>query len=362
MTGSAQPVIVVENDPFLRVAGIVLDPTTSKERIAAFAEFFEHDLPDFDGWIEDVRSRAAGLVPARVKLVDSQEEFLEALPGATAAILESLQVGEAELAAGKDLKVVQKFGTIMRNIDEGSCKRHGVEVLTLRRRANIACAEHTLGMMLTLAKKFHQIGGRISFEQLREAGYSPKLWDRTHTATSGWARVTGLKMLHESTLGIIGMGEIGRELALRTQTFGMRQLYTQRTRMSEEDERRYGVEYAPLDRLLAESDWVTVQIPGNPSTNDYIDRLQLAQMKPGAVLINTSRPLIVNREAVLEALESGHLGGFALDTLYDIPGREDDPLLRFDNVFLTPWTAAQPRWNALNDLRDMITGLAAALR
>jgi phosphoglycerate dehydrogenase-like enzyme len=362
MAASTQPVLVVENDPFLRIVQIVLDPATSKERVAAWADFFEHDLPDFDGWIAAVRGQAAGLYPAAVRLVETQEELLEALPGAKAVIVESLQVGTPELEAADQLAVVQKFGTILRNIDAAACEACNVEVRTLRRRANIACAEHTLAMMLELAKKFNTIGGRISFKQLREAGYEPRLWDRTHTATSGWARISGLKMLYESTLGIIGMGEIGRELALRARPFGMRMLYFQRTPLSPDDERFYGVEYAPLERLLGDSDWVSVQLPGNASTENLIDRDQLAQMKRGAVLINTSRPQIISREAVLEALQSRHLGGFGLDTLYEIPGRDDDELLRFDNVFLTPWTAAQPRFNALNDLRDMLTGLAAALK
>jgi D-3-phosphoglycerate dehydrogenase len=106
---------------------------------------------------------------------------------------------------------------------------------------------------------------------------------------------------------------------------------------------------------------VSIHLPGNDSTRGLINRERLAQMKPGAVLINISRPQIIDREAVIEALKSGRLGGFALDTLYEVPGRSDDELLAFDNVFLTPWTAAQPRFNALNDLEEMITGLAERL-
>ncbi|MGE0056733.1 MAG: NAD(P)-dependent oxidoreductase [Dehalococcoidia bacterium] len=362
MTTNSRPVLVVENDPFLRIIQIALDPSTSKERIEAFAEFFEHDLPDFDGYLQEVRDASAGLYPAEVRLVDSQEELLEALNGADAVVVESLQVGEAELATADKVRVVQKFGTILRNIDTNALEAHGVALRTQRRRANIACAEHTLAMLLELAKKFNRIGGLISFEQLQAAGYSPRLWNRTHTATSGWARVSGIKMLYESTFGIIGMGEIGRELALRALPFGMKLLYTQRTPMSPEDEQRYGVEYAPLPELLAASDWVSVQLPGNTSTENYLNRAEIAQMKPGAVLINTSRPQIINRDAVLEALRSGRLGGFALDTIYEVPGRSDDELLGFDNVFITPWTAAQPRFNALNDLREVITGIGAALR
>jgi phosphoglycerate dehydrogenase-like enzyme len=362
MTSSSRPVLVVENDAFLRIIQIVLDPSTSRERIQAFADFFEHDLPDFDGYIQELRSASANAFPAEVRLVNTQEELLAAAPDADAIVVESLNVGAVELDAAKKLPVVQKFGTILRNVDAAALEKRGVPLLTQRRRANIACAEATLAMMLEIGKKYHQIGGLISFEQLREAGYSPKTWDTRHTGTSGWARISGIKMLYESTFGIIGMGEIGRELALRALPFGMRTLYYQRTRMTAEEEARYGVEYATLPELLAASDWVSIQLPGNASTENLIGATELAQMKPGAVLINTSRPKIVNREALLDALRSGHLGGLGLDTIYEVPGRPDDEFLSFDNVFITPWTAAQPRFNALNDLREVITGIAAALK
>jgi phosphoglycerate dehydrogenase-like enzyme len=233
--------------------------------------------------------------------------------------------------------------------------------LTQRRRANIACAELTLALILTFAKRLNEISGLISVEQLEVAGFSPTTFDRRHTANSGWARITGLRMLYESTLGIVGMGEIGHELARRVAPFGMRLLYHQRNRVPETEERELGIEYASFEGLLAGSDWVSIQLPLNASTRNLFDAARLAQMKPGAVLINTARAEIVDRQALLEALGSGHLGGFALDPLYEEPGRPDDELLAFKNVVLTPHTAAQPRFNALRDLEEMILGLARGM-
>lgn len=355
-------VIVVEDDPFPRLIQVILDPQTSAERRAAFADLMAHDLPDFDGWCERVRRDAPGLYPSEVRLVSSQQELRAALPGASVAVVESLQVGGAELDLADRLRVVQKYGTITRNIDTAGCAARNVKVLTLRRRANIACAEHALAMMLTLAKKLHRITGLISVEQLAAAGYSPTTFDRRHTATSGWARITGIKMLYESTLGIVGMGEIGRELALRAAAFGMRVLYYQRNPLSAAEEQQFHAQHVPLDSLLAESDWVSIQLPETPATRNFINRDRLAKMKRGAFLINVSRAGIVERDAVIEALTSGHLGGFALDPLYEEPGRADDPLLKFDNVILTPHIAAQPRFNALSDFSDLIAGLARALK
>jgi phosphoglycerate dehydrogenase-like enzyme len=352
------PLIVVEDDPFLRVVGIVLDPTTSTERYAAYADFFSHDDPDFDGYCARVRARVGALFPCQVRLVETPQEMRANLPGARGLIVESLPVGADDLAAGSNLAVVQKYGAMPRNIDAAACAARGVKVLTFRRRANIACAEVAITLMLTLAKKMHRLAGRISPEQLAAEGYIYKPFDRRHTPNSNWARITGLRMLHDSTLGIIGVGEIGREIVLRAAAFGMRILYHQRTRLPEAEERQLQLTYVPLERLLAESDWVVPQVPGGPSTRHLIDRARFAQMKPGAFLVNISRADLVDRAALIEALRSGRLGGFALDPLYEAPGRSDDELLGFKNVVLSPHIAAQPRFNALNDISDMLAGLA----
>jgi phosphoglycerate dehydrogenase-like enzyme len=168
-------------------------------------------------------------------------------------------------------------------------------------------------------------------------------------------------MLNESTLGIIGLGEIGREIALRAAAFGMRTLYYQRTRLPEAEEREVQATYVPLETLLADSDWVVPQLPSAPATKNFISRVQFAQMKPGAFLVNVSRADVVDRAALIEALKSGRLGGFALDPLYEEPGRSDDELLGLENVILSPHIAAQPRFNALDDLADMMERLAKEL-
>ena len=358
---TAPVAIVVEDDPFTRLIQVVLDPAASAERRAAFADFFSHDEPDFTGWCERVRRAASPLYPAEVRLVASQAELRERLPGAHALVVESLHVGRAELAAADRLAVVQKYGTVTRNIDAAACAAGSVKVLTLRRRANIACAEHTFALMLALAKKLHRLHGLISDAQLTSAGYSPAAFDRKHTAGSNWGRISGLKMLYGSTLGSIGMGEIGREVALRAAAFDMRVIYYQRTRLPAAEEHQLNAQYFPLDELLAQSDWVAINLPGGPATHHLLDGARFAQMKSGACLINVSRAEIVERDALIDALSSGHLGGFALDPLYEEPGRSDDALLQFDNVILTPHIAAQPRFNALNDIEELIVGLARTL-
>jgi len=358
---SASGALVVEDDRFLRVVGIVLDPNTCPERTAAYADFFAHDEPDFDGYCKRVRARVGRLFPREVRLVETQSEMRAALPGSPALVVESLHVAKEELAAGRELRIVQKYGFKPRNIDTAACAAKGIKVLTIRRRANIACAELAIALMLTLAKKLHRLAGRISAEQLLEVGYAYKPFDRRHTPNSNWPRVPGLRTLNEATLGIIGLGEIGREIAIRAAAFGMRILYYQRTRLPAAEERELEATYVALEKLLAESDWVVPQLPSEPATRSFIGRAQFAQMKPGAFLVNIARADVVDRAALIEALKSGRLGGFALDPLYETPGRSDDELLGFDNVVLSPHIAAQPRFNALNDLADMMERLSKEL-
>ncbi len=337
---------------------VVLDPDTSAERVAAFADFFSHDEPDLAGWCARVRARAPGLFPAKVLLVDTQDQLRAALPEARAVVLELLEFGHEEIAAAPALKAVQKYGVGLRSIDTKACAERGIKVLTIRRRANIACAEHVVCLMLAQAKMTKRLTGRISPGALAEIGFPYRPFDRQHTPNSNWPRIRGVRMLNEATLGIIGFGEIGREIAQRANAFGMRVLYYQRRPLPAAEEQRMQIAYAPLDTVLAESDWVVPQLPGGPGLADLIDRPQLARMKPGAFIVNVSRPDVVTRAALIEALRSGHLGGFALDPQYVVPGRDDDELLSFDNVILTPHIAAQPRFNALRDFAEMIETLA----
>jgi phosphoglycerate dehydrogenase-like enzyme len=277
---------------------------------------------------------------------------------ASAVVVESLEIRGEDIKAARRLKAVQKFGTVLRNIDTTACAESGIKVLTLRRRANISCAEHAFALLLMLARKTHRLAGMISIDRLQAAGYPYRPFDRRHTANGNWARIPGLRVLHGSTIGIIGLGEIGREIALRAAAFGMRILYFQRSRLAPPDERALQAHYVPLDLLLAESDWIIPQVPSGPLTHHLLDRARLGTIKFGACIVNVARADVVEREAVIEALASGRLGGFALDPLYETPGRSDDELLRFANVIMVPHVAGSPRFNALDDFEELITGLA----
>ncbi len=354
---------VVENDSFLRLIQVVLDPSAPKERIDAFAHFCKHDTPDFAGWCAKIRAQAQNIYSTNVNLVDNQVELLANAPGASVIVVEELTVGAKEIAAaGSRLKFVQKYGVTTRNIDNTACATTGVKVLTIRRRANISTAEQGLMLMLALARQLTRNANLISIEQLKTAGYQPATYDRSHTPNGNWARIPGMVTLYGKQLGIVGLGEIGRELALRALALGMRIVYSQRTRLPADVEQQYQAAYCSLDELLSSSDCVSLHLPRSPATVGFIGRQQLSVIKPGAYLINVSQPNLVDREALPAALASGRLGGYGLDTFYEEPGDANDPLIQFPNVIVTPHLGGSPRWNSLDDIEEVIVNVSQALR
>jgi phosphoglycerate dehydrogenase-like enzyme len=353
---------VVENDTFLRLIQVVLDPSAPEERLKAFAHFCLHDLPDFRGWCDKVRAQARNLYPSDVLLVDDQNQLAAALPDANVAVVEELRIGANDVAvAGKSLRFVQKYGVTTRNIDQAACDNARIKMLTIRRRANISTAEQGLMLMLALARQVTQNGNLISVEQLRAAGYEPTTYNRRHTPNGNWARIPGMVTLYNRQLGIIGLGEIGRELAVRAIALGMRIVYTQRTRLPLEVEQQYQATYVNLDQLLATSDCVSLHLPRSPQTVGFIGQRELSLIKPGAFLINVSQPNLVNREALQRALASGRLGGYGLDTFYEEPGDANDPLIKFRNVIVTPHLGGSPRQNSLDDIEEVIVSLSRHL-
>jgi phosphoglycerate dehydrogenase-like enzyme len=359
---SSRPIIVIEDDRFLRFLQIVLDPMAPPSRVAAFAHFLAHDVPDLSSWCNRVRGRIGTLYPAEVRFAGDEETLLANIARARVLLVEDLAVGTPEIAAsGGTLKVIQKYGTITSRINLPACADAGVRVLTVRRRANISTAEQGVALMLALARRLNRSANLISVKQLQGAGFSPTRYDHTETPNGNWGRVTGLRTLYGQQLGIIGLGEIGRELAIRAAAFGMRIVYTQRHPLPPREEQLYRATYCPLTELLAKSDCVTLHLPRGPETRGFIGRRELSLIKPGALLINVAQPQLVDRDALRDALACGRLGGYAMDTFYEEPADADDPLIKLPNVIITPHLGGSPRQNTLDDFEEILVNISRAL-
>jgi len=350
----------MEDDVALRPFSVLLDPECPPERRAAFADYMRHDLPDFEIWREALRAEVPGLHPCRVTLVSDEAGLRAALSDADAAIVEALPFGEVELAAGPRLRLVQKFGAVVSNIDLDACAKRDVHVAIQRRRTNIAVAEHGFMLLLALAKRLPLIGGLVTPERFAAIGRPLTPFDRRHTPNANWGRISGLRRLNGARLGLIGFGEIGRETALIARGFEMDVVYHQRNRQDAATEAAFGVRYGSFEEVMA-CEAVSVQLPFNSATRGFVDARALAHMPEGAILINTARAEIVDRDALLSALASGRLAGAGFDVLYDEPAKEDETLLSRPNFLATPHLAGGSRLNGLADMREMIAGMHAQL-
>jgi len=358
------PTLLIEEDHFLKIVPVILDPDIPGAHRRAVADFFAHDVPDFLGWCAALRARMPGLYPTRVVWANDQADFLAKLPAADATIVESLVVDRAALAAAPRLRLVQKFGTIGGNIDQAACAERGIAVAFLHRMVNVAVAEQCVALMLALAKRIPALDGLVERGALEAAGYRIRERASAYIGYSNFARVAGLKTLHGATLGIVGFGEVGREIARRAAPFGMTMLYHQRRPLPAADAQALGARFAALHELMAQSDYIVVQLPLTASTRGIIGADALSHANPGAFLINCARAELVDHAALIAALDSGRLGGLALDVGYDEPARPDEPLLKFrgrPNVILMPHTAIAARQNALSDLERLCMNLSKAL-
>jgi D-3-phosphoglycerate dehydrogenase len=224
------------------------------------------------------------------------------------------------LDAGRRLKVVGRAGIGVDNIDVARATRLGILVLNAPAGNAISAAELTFALLLALARKV------VRADRSVRAG----VWDR--------ASLQGVE-LHGKTLGLVGCGRIGSEVAKRARAFGMRVLAYD-PYLSVDRAREVGVTLVTLPDLLEESDAVSIHAPLTEETRGLIGRAELARMKPTAFLLNMARGAIVDEMALADALRTGGLAGAALDVFAQEPPPPDHPLLRLENVIVTPHLGA----------------------
>jgi len=227
-------------------------------------------------------------------------------------------------AAGPQLKVVSNFAVGYDNIDVPACLRRGIAVGNTPGVLTETTADLAFALLMAVARRLPE-----ARDFVRE--------DRWRT----WGPLLLLgKDLHGATLGLVGFGRIGREMARRATGFGMRTLYHDVVRAEPEVERSLNASQAPFETVLAESDFVSLHTVLSPETRHLIDAAALARMKPGAILVNTSRGPVVDQEALAEALRSGHLFGAGLDVTDPEPLRADHPLVQLPNCLIVPHIAS----------------------
>jgi glyoxylate reductase len=256
------------------------------------------------------------------------------------------RIDEALLNALPTVKVVSNMAVGFDNIDVDACTRKGVVVCITPDVLTETTADFTWALMLAVARRVCEAAESV------RAG----TW-RT------WEPLGFLgRDLSGATLGIVGFGRIGRAVARRARGFDMRVLYTDKTRQSSEVERDLRATFVPLEQLLAESDIVTLHVPLTPETRMLIGARELALMKPRSILINTARGPVVDTEALVRALRTGHLWGAGLDVTDPEPLPADHPLLQCPNVIVTPHIASASETTRARMAELAAENLVAALQ
>jgi D-3-phosphoglycerate dehydrogenase len=287
--------------------------TVEKKKILwAVSHLGEREIP----FIRRLEEAGFEVVRNSLGRVYSEDELITALPGAFATVASVEPYTERVFQAARDLRVVARYGVGYEMIDVAAATRHGVVVAMAFGTNHETVADCTLALMAALVRN-------VVANHLR-------------MKSGGWRSDTCLG-LWRSTVGIIGLGRIGKAVARRCRGFEMEILAydpVQDTAFA----REHGVTFVPLETLLRRADIVTLHGPHTPLTENMINRDTLALMKPTAFLVNTARGGLVDEAALYEALTSGRIAGAALD-VFKVEPPVNSPLLTLDNVILSPHVA-----------------------
>ncbi len=249
------------------------------------------------------------------------EELAKRIVGYHGLIVRSSAKATAEVIAAADqLKVIGRAGVGVDNIDIPAASEQGVIVMNTPGANTVATAEHTMALLLALCRHVPQSAASL------KAGR----WDRK--------LYKGVEM-RGKTIGIVGLGRIGRRVARRCRAFGMDVICFD-PYLSDERAHEMRIERVAMDELLERSDFITLHAALTPKTKGLIGRDALAKMKPTARIVNAARGGLIDEEALIEALENGVIAGAALDVLTQEPADPQNPLLHMDNVVVTPHLAA----------------------
>ena len=295
-------------------------------------------------------SEGVSLIPMTAKLDPRKGS------NATILIFRRGSIDAALMDANPKLKLIQRIGARPDAIDLAAAGKRNIAVSCVPRATLQLTAEHAVLLMLALGKKLLEADDTVRKDR----------WDRDrvhpdHNVAYNWAGISGIGGLFGKTVGIIGLGEVGSLAAGMARAFGTRVLYCNRNRLPDAQEEKLGVEYAPIDRLLAESDFVSLHATNIPENRGLIGAETFAKMKPTAYFINTARGPIVDEDALHDSLTRGTIAGAGLDVHTIEPRPQPDRLATLRNVILTPHIAGGSRKGVLEEIGVILSNARAVL-
>ncbi len=289
-----------------------------------------HDLLAKTGW-EIIRARGPLNEADTLALVGDADGYICGDDAITRKVLEK---------ARPKLRVLSKYGIGVDKIDVKAATEFGIPVLFTPGVNHTTVAEHAFLLLLALEKNF--------------------LFHTDSTRGGGWKRKTGHE-LFEKTIGIVGLGRIGKEVAIRARAFGMAAMGYD-VYWDEKFAKEQGVKRAAtLDELLAASDYISLHTNLTPETRDMINARSIAKMKKGVLILNCARGEIVNTKDIAAALQSGRVGGYGADVLEQEPPPADHPLLKLPNVVITPHIASRTYESVVRQATTSVNNLILAM-
>lgn len=241
-------------------------------------------------------------------------------------------------ACAPRLKIISKWGTGIDSIDAEACSRYAIKIGRTPNAFTTPVADTVLGYMLAFARRHS--------------------WMDNTMKAGEWVKIPG-RTLSECTLGVVGVGNIGKAVTRRARAFGMKALGADIIDIDHVFITETGIQITTLQSLLSESDFVSLNCDLNPTSQRLMNADTFALMKASAVLINTARGAIVDEKALIEALQAKRLAGCALDVFEEEPLPQDSPLMKMDNVMLAPHNAnsspaawERVHWNTIKNLLD----------
>lgn len=266
---------------------------------------------------------------------DTEAALLAVAPEADAILSYQSPVPGSVIRAAGSLKLIQKHGLNCRNIDVATATQQNVRVATTALLRSVSVAEHALALMLACARKVVPGHHAVTQAVYQEMGLEPVMTSELNYRPN-WAKIGGIKELFGATTGIVGMGDIGMEIAKRCRAFGMTVYYNQRAPHPAATEAALGIQYLPFNELLSSSDYVVLVLPHTPESEGLIGAHALAQMKPTATLINVGRGGLIDETALVAALQSRPQLMAGLDVYRNEPLPVASPLSALPNVVLLP--------------------------
>jgi phosphoglycerate dehydrogenase-like enzyme len=287
---------------------------------------------------------------------DASAPSTKLLAAADALVTRAQPVTAEILAASPNVKIVQKYGGRPDRLDLDAARNAGVAVAVMPLCGCIAVAELAMTLILALSKQLIGAHRTTVTGAYRELGLEPTPSNQRVHAFQ-WMKLPNLQEVRGQTLGLIGFGEIGTEVAKRARAFDMKIVYYKREPLPAAIETMLGVSAASLDDLLRESDFVSLHVPHGEDTDRLIGARELALMKPTASLINTCRGPVVDEEALIAALGDGTIASAGLDVFTLEPLQHDSALTRLDNVILTPHIGGGTGGAREKQMRDVLANV-----